>query len=78
MMELGITRTPLGVLTISAAAVDDAIGWILLATVSAAVNGSFSPDVLTIASRCRSTGRRRWPDKLGVVVPAARLPAGQR
>ncbi|TWU46967.1 High-affinity Na(+)/H(+) antiporter NhaS3 [Rubripirellula reticaptiva] len=42
MMEFGITRTPLGVLTISAAAVDDAIGWILLATVSAAVHGSFS------------------------------------
>ncbi len=43
MMELGVTRTPMGVLTISAAAVDDAIGWILLATVSAAVNGSFNP-----------------------------------
>ena len=42
MMEFGITQTPLGVLTISAAAVDDAIGWILLAAVSAAVNGSFS------------------------------------
>ena len=43
MMEFGITRTPLGVLTISAAAVDDAIGWMLLAAVSAAVHGSFSP-----------------------------------
>ncbi len=42
MMEFHITRTPLGVLTISAAAVDDAIGWILLAAVSAAVHGSFS------------------------------------
>ena len=42
MMEFQITRTPLGVLTISAAAVDDAIGWILLAAVSAAVHGSFS------------------------------------
>jgi Kef-type K+ transport system membrane component KefB len=42
MMEFGITRTPLGVLTISAAAVDDAVGWILLAAVSAAVRGSFS------------------------------------
>lgn len=42
MMELGITQTPMGVLTISAAAVDDAIGWILLAAVSAAVHGSFS------------------------------------
>jgi Kef-type K+ transport system membrane component KefB len=43
MMEFGITRTPLGVLTISAAALDDAIGWVLLAAVSAAVHGSFSP-----------------------------------
>ncbi len=42
MMEFGITRTSLGVLTISAAAVDDAIGWMLLAAVSAAVRGSFS------------------------------------
>lgn len=42
MMEFDITRTPLGVLTISAAAVDDAIGWVLLAAVSAAVQGSFS------------------------------------
>jgi Kef-type K+ transport system membrane component KefB len=42
MMEFGITRTTLGVLTISAAAVDDAIGWMLLAAVSAAVRGSFS------------------------------------
>lgn len=41
MMEFGITRTPLGVLTISAAAVDDAVGWILLAAVSAGVHGSF-------------------------------------
>lgn len=42
MMEFGITRTPLGVLTISAAAVDDALGWILLAGISAAVQGSFA------------------------------------
>ncbi|MBI1311888.1 sodium:proton antiporter [bacterium] len=41
MMEFGLTRTPLGVLTISAAAVDDALGWILLAAVSAAVRGDF-------------------------------------
>lgn len=41
MMEFGLTRTPLGVLTISAAAVDDALGWILLATVSASVRGNF-------------------------------------
>jgi Kef-type K+ transport system membrane component KefB len=34
MMELNITRTRIGTVTISAAAVDDACGWILLATIS--------------------------------------------
>jgi Kef-type K+ transport system membrane component KefB len=42
MMEFGLTRTRLGVLTISAAAIDDAVGWILLAAVSSGVQGSFS------------------------------------
>lgn len=42
MMEFGLTRTRLGVLTISAAAVDDAVGWILLAAVSAGIQGQFS------------------------------------
>lgn len=42
MMEFGMTRTRVGTITISAAAVDDAVGWILLAGVSAAVRGSFS------------------------------------
>ncbi|RLS56932.1 MAG: hypothetical protein DWH91_05575 [Planctomycetota bacterium] len=37
MMEMGITRSKIGALTISAAAVDDALGWILLATVTALV-----------------------------------------
>jgi Kef-type K+ transport system membrane component KefB len=41
MMEMNIQRTPLGTLTITAAAVDDALGWILLATVSAVVRGGF-------------------------------------
>lgn len=40
MMELGITRSRIGALTISAAAVDDALGWILLATVAAMVKSS--------------------------------------
>src|SRR5262249_47552389 len=37
MMELNVTRTKLGAITITAAAVDDAVGWILLASVAAAV-----------------------------------------
>ena len=41
MLELGITRTGLGAVTIASAAVDDAAGWILLASVSAVVNGKF-------------------------------------
>ena len=43
MMELGITRTRLGAITISAAAVDDASGWILLTTVAAIVRAQFHP-----------------------------------
>jgi Kef-type K+ transport system membrane component KefB len=42
MMELNITRTQLGAVTISAAAVDDACGWILLATISSIVRAQFS------------------------------------
>ena len=43
MMELQITRTRLGAITMTAAAVDDAIGWILLATVAAVVRSHFDP-----------------------------------
>ena len=41
MMELGITRTRIGTVTISAAAVDDACGWIILATVASIVQSKF-------------------------------------
>lgn len=41
MMEMGITRTRLGAVTITASAIDDACGWILLATVSALVKSNF-------------------------------------
>lgn len=43
MMELNVTRTRLGAITITAAAVDDAIGWILLASVAAVVRSRFDP-----------------------------------
>jgi Kef-type K+ transport system membrane component KefB len=43
MMELNVTRTRLGSITITAAAVDDAIGWILLASVAAVVKSHFDP-----------------------------------
>ncbi len=41
MMELNITRTRIGVITITSAAIDDAAGWILLATVGVAVKTGF-------------------------------------
>ncbi|MBY0524573.1 MAG: cation:proton antiporter [Gemmataceae bacterium] len=41
MMELNITRTRLGTITISAAAFDDATGWILLASVAALARAEF-------------------------------------
>lgn len=41
MMELGITKTRLGTVTISAAAVDDAAAWIILAAIIGAVQSKF-------------------------------------
>lgn len=41
MIELNIHRTKLGTLTITAAAIDDGLGWILLAGVSAMIHGDF-------------------------------------
>jgi Kef-type K+ transport system membrane component KefB len=43
MLEFDITRTRIGVLTISAAAVDDVVGWTLLAIVGAVVRGGADP-----------------------------------
>jgi Kef-type K+ transport system membrane component KefB len=42
MMELGITRTKLGVIAITSAAVNDVVGWTLLAVVSALTAAQFS------------------------------------
>lgn len=41
MIELDIHRSGLGTLTIMAAAIDDALGWILLAAVSTLIGGAF-------------------------------------
>jgi Kef-type K+ transport system membrane component KefB len=38
LMELDMTRTPLGVIAISAAAINDVIGWLLLAMITALVS----------------------------------------
>jgi Kef-type K+ transport system membrane component KefB len=43
MVELNINRTRIGSLTISAAAVDDASGWVLLALVTAIARSSLDP-----------------------------------
>lgn len=42
LRELDLTRTHLGVVTITAAAINDVIGWILLAIISAAATSTFS------------------------------------
>jgi len=41
MIELNIHRTRLGTLTITAATIDDALGWILLAGISTLIHGDF-------------------------------------
>lgn len=41
MIELNLNRTRIGSITITAAAIDDAVGWILLAMVTAIVQSSF-------------------------------------
>lgn len=43
LREFDLTRTPLGVISISAAAVNDVVGWVLLAAVSAIATARFSP-----------------------------------
>jgi Kef-type K+ transport system membrane component KefB len=42
MLEAGIEKTPLGALCISAAAIDDGVGWLLLAAASALVSSTFN------------------------------------
>lgn len=48
MIELNLNRTRIGSLTISAAAVDDASGWIILALVTAIVRSTFHPGSLAV------------------------------
>lgn len=43
MVELNITRTRIGSLTMAAAAMNDAVGWIMLALVTAIVRSTFDP-----------------------------------
>ncbi len=42
MIEFNLTRTPLGVIAISAAAINDVVGWLLLAMVTAMTTARFS------------------------------------
>lgn len=48
MMEFGLTKTRLGAVTITAAAVNDVIGWILLAIISAMAVSEFSGRAVAI------------------------------
>ena len=52
MMDYRLNHTAIGVIAISAAAINDVIGWILLALVSALTTAAFAPETLlqTIAS----------------------------
>ncbi len=43
LIDLGLARTPLGVVAISAAAINDVVGWLLLAMVTAIAVADFSP-----------------------------------
>ncbi|HXH62521.1 MAG TPA: cation:proton antiporter [Fimbriimonadaceae bacterium] len=45
MLELNFARTRLGTVTITSAAIDDAVGWILLASVTAVVQAAYDPSV---------------------------------
>ena len=48
MMEYDLVRTRIGAITITSAAINDAVGWIVLAVVAAIVTAKFSwPEVLT-------------------------------
>jgi Kef-type K+ transport system membrane component KefB len=49
MIDFGLTRTRLGVIAISAAAVNDVVGWLLLATITTLVRSDF--DVLRFGLR---------------------------
>ncbi len=43
MIDFGLTRTRLGVIAISAAAVNDVVGWLLLAAITTLVRSDFDP-----------------------------------
>ncbi|QEL14607.1 cation:proton antiporter [Limnoglobus roseus] len=43
LLEMGVTRTRIAVVAIAAAAIGDAVGWVLLAAVSALAQSSFDP-----------------------------------
>ncbi len=48
MMELNLTQTKLGAITISSAAIDDILGWTILMVITALVTSNFSKSVLLI------------------------------
>lgn len=48
MMEFGLTKTRLGAVTITAAAVNDVIGWVLLAVISSMAVSEFSPRAVVV------------------------------
>ena len=52
LIDLELSRTPLGVIAISAAAINDVVGWLLLAAVTAITVASFSPGAFAFKVAC--------------------------
>ena len=48
LMELGLTRTRVGVIAISSAVINDVVGWLMLAVVTALTVSQFSPAGFTV------------------------------
>ena len=48
LMDFGLARTPLGVVAISAAAINDVVGWLLLALVTTLTLSHFAPAAFTL------------------------------
>src|SRR6267378_3854416 len=65
LIEFNLSRTRLGSLTITAAAVDDAAGWIILALVSAIVRSRFNPFA---AMTLRAGGGEISPSALALLL----------
>ena len=77
MIEFKLTRTALGVVAISAAAINDVVGWLMLALVSALSVSAHSHCGLSASQRCALSpggccGRCSWGSYAGAWAPQRR------